>query len=129
VAVRAATHSEPKVAVSIVDCNLDVDTALHIVLVAACDIFVVEDTTKFPHSVPCVISLDVIDDVVVCNDFSAFVVDEAFKLDTFGLLLEVILSKVAIDKSNDFSSMLCAVLLRGHEKGAINHLVGRKSGR
>jgi len=89
--------------------------------------FVVEDTTKFPHSVPCVIGLDVVDDVVVCNDFFVLVIDETFELDTFGLLLEVILSKVTVNESNDLSSMSCAVLLRGHEKGVINHLVGRKS--
>jgi len=82
---------------------------------------------KFPHSAPCVIGLDVVDDVIVCNDFFVFVIDETFELDRFGLLLEVILSKVAVDKSNDLSSMSCAVLLRGHENCAINHLVGRKS--
>jgi len=88
---------------------------------------VVENTTKFPHSVPRVIGLDVVNDVVLCDDFFVFVIDKTFELDTFGLLLKVILSKVAVDKSNDLSSMSCAIFLRWHEKGAVNHLVGMKS--
>ena len=84
---------------------------------------------KLPHSVPRVIGLDVVDDVIVCDDFFIFVIDETFELDTFGLFLEVILSKVAVDRSDDLSSMSCAVFLRWHEKGAVNHLVGRKSHR
>jgi len=80
---------------------------LHAVLVVACDTFVVENTTKFPHSAPRVIGLDVVDNVVVCNDFFVFIIDEIFELDTFGLLLEVILSKVDVDKSNDLSLMPC----------------------
>ena len=82
---------------------------------------------KFPHSVPRVIGLDVVDNIVVCNNFFILVVDKTLELDTFGLLLKIILIKVAVDKSNDLSSMPCAVFLRWHEEGAINHLVGRKS--
>jgi len=107
--------------------NEDVDTTLHVVLVATCDVLVVKNTTKFPDSVPRVISLDIVDDVIACDDFFAFVIDKTFELDTFGLLLEVILSKVDVDKSNDLSSMSCAICLRWHEKGVVNHLVGRKS--
>jgi len=55
--------------------NQDVDATLHVVLIAPLDVLVVKDTTKFPYTVPCIIGLDVVNDVVVCNDFFIFVVD------------------------------------------------------
>ena len=77
-----------------------------------CDAFVIENTKKISHSIPCVIGLNVVNDVIARDNFFVFVIDETFELDTFGLLLEVILSKVAVDKSNDLSSMSFAVFLR-----------------
>jgi len=55
--------------------NQDVDATLHVVLVARLDVLVVKNTAKFPCSVPCVIGLDVVNDVVVRNDFFMLVVD------------------------------------------------------
>jgi len=48
---------------------------LHVVLIAPRDVLVVKDTAKFPYTVPCIIGLDAVDDVVVCNDFFIFVID------------------------------------------------------
>jgi len=55
--------------------NQDVDATLHVVLIAPSDVLVIKDMAKFPYTVPCIIGLDVVNDVVVCNDFFMFVVD------------------------------------------------------
>jgi len=86
----------------------------------------IKNTVKFPNSVPRTIGLDVINDVVVCNDLFMLVVDETLELDTFWLLLEIELGKVVVNMGNDFSPVSCAVILGWHEEGAVKHLVGRK---
>jgi len=86
---------------------------------------VVEDTSKFPYSIPCVISLDVVNDVVVGNDFFVLIVDEAFELYTFGLLLEVVFIEVVVDKGNDFGPVSCTIVLGWHKESAVKHLVRR----
>jgi len=55
--------------------NQDVDATLHVVLIVPSDALVIKDTEKFPYTVPCIIGLDVVNDVVVCNDFFMLVVD------------------------------------------------------
>ena len=55
--------------------NQNVDAALHVVLVARLDVLVVKNTAEFPYSIPCIIGFDVVNDVVVCNDFFILVVD------------------------------------------------------
>jgi len=62
----------------------------------------------------------------VCKDFFVFDVDEALELDAFWLLLKIVLGKVVVNKSNDFSPVSCAVILGWHEEGAVKHLVRRK---
>jgi len=86
----------------------------------------IKNTSEYPNSVPHVISFDVINNVVACNDLFVFVVYEALELDAFGLLLEIVLGKVVVDKGNDFGPVSCAVVLGWHEESAVNHLVGRK---
>jgi len=106
--------------------NQDVDATLHVILVAPSDALVVKNAAKHPNSVPRVVGLDAIDDVIVCKDFFAFDVDEALELDAFWLLLKIVLGKVVVDKSNDFSPVSCAVILGWHEEGVVKHLVRRK---
>jgi len=65
----------------------DVDTTLHVVLVAPFNALMVKDMAKFPNSVPRIVGLDVINDVVVYNDFFIFVVDKALNLMCSGCFL------------------------------------------
>jgi len=55
--------------------NQDVDATLYAVLIVPRDVLVVKNAAKFPYTIPCIIGLDVVNDVVVCNDFFIFVVD------------------------------------------------------
>jgi len=55
--------------------NKNVDATLHVVLIAPRDVLVIKNATKFPYTVPCIIGLNLVDDVVVCNDFFILVVD------------------------------------------------------
>jgi len=73
----------------------NVDAALHTILVTRFDILVIEDTSEFPDTIPCVLGLNVVDDVIVRNNFFVLVIDKAFELDTFWLLLEIICCEVA----------------------------------
>jgi len=90
----------------------NVDATLHVILIAPCDVLVIKNATKFPYTVPCIIGLDVVDDVIVRNDFFILVVDKTLELDTFGLLLKIVFGKVVVDKGNDFGSMSCTSLRR-----------------
>jgi len=106
--------------------NEDIDAILHVVLIARLDVLVVKDTAKFPYPVPGIVGLDVVNDVVVRNDFFVLVVDQTLELDTFRLLLEIVFGKVVVNKSNDLSPASCAVIFGWHEESVVKHLIGRK---
>jgi len=97
---------------------------LHVVLIARLDVLVVKDTAEFPYAIPCVVSLNVVNDIVVRNNFFILVIDETLELDAFGLFLEVVLGKVVVNKGNDFGPVSCTVIFRWHEESAVKHLVG-----
>jgi len=86
----------------------------------------IKNTSEFPDSIALVVGFDIVDDVVVRYDLFVFVVDKTFERDTLGLLLEIVLRKVVVDKSNNLSSISSAIIFRGHEKCVVEHLFWRK---
>jgi len=88
--------------------------ALRVVLVTWLHVFVVKNATKFPHTILHVIGFDVIDNVVMRNDFFMLVVEETLEFDAFWLLFKLVCGKVVVDKSDDFGSVSCTVVFRWH---------------